>query len=133
MNLSDLALDKQKAFYRFELVHPVTGEGLGTYMSVVGAQSDKARQFVDKQLRREHLRELENAKSRRPHIKTLAELQQESRELAISRLTAWENVQWENKPLEFNEENAELLLTHCHWIIDQILEHSNDLGKFLVN
>lgn len=133
MNLSDLAVNKQKKFHRFELRHPVTGDKLGAFMDVVGAQSDKARHYLDKKLRQEHLQEIENAKSRRPHIKSLSELQQESAEMAISRLVGWENVQWEGKPMEFNEENAHTLLTHCPWIVEQIFENSNDLGKFLVS
>lgn len=130
MNLNALSKEKQLAEHRFELVHPVSGEPLGVFMSVVSAKSDKAQRFAEKQLRQEQLRELENAKSRKPKFKGLGDMITESRAMAIDRLTGWENVEWNEKPLEFSEQNAEMLLTECDWIVEQIFEHSNDLGKF---
>jgi hypothetical protein len=98
---------------------------------VVSSESDQALKFLSKQLRKEQMRELESAKSRKPKLKELDEMTAETRAMAISRLTNWENVEWNGKPLEFSEENAEMLLTECRWIVEQIFEHSNDLGKFL--
>ena len=77
------------------------------------------------------MREIENAKSREPQLKGLDELRTETLELALSRLENWDGLEWEGKPLAFSEENARMVLSECDWMIDQILEHSNDLGKFL--
>lgn len=131
MNLSTLSKENQLEACRFELVHPTNGENLGVYLSVVSAESDQARRFLNAQLRKGQLRELENAKARKPKLRELDEMEAESRAMAISRLSGWENVEWNGKPLAFSEENAEMLLSQCSWIVEQIFEHSNDLGKFL--
>ncbi|MDG6272780.1 hypothetical protein P9K33_10125 [Glaesserella parasuis] len=132
MNLKNLAKENISDSHRFELVHPVTGEGLGAFISVVSAKSDQAQKFFAKQLRKEQKREMENARSRHPKFKEFDEIKQESIELALNRMVGWENVEFgDKKELPFTEENARMLLTECDWIIEQILEHSNDLGKFL--
>lgn len=131
MNLTSLSKDKHLTDYRFELVHPVSGDPLGVFMTVVSAKSDKAQRFAEKQLRKEQMRELENTKSRKPKFKGLSEIIEDSRAMAIDRLTGWENVEWNERPLAFSEENADMLLSECDWIVEQIFEHSNDLGKFL--
>lgn len=132
MNLKKLAKENISDSHRFELVHPVTGEGLGAFISVVSAKSDQAQKFFAKQLRKEQKREMENARSRHPKFRGLEEIQEDSIELALSRIVSWENVEFgDKKELPFTEENARMLLTECDWIIEQVLEHSNDLGKFL--
>ncbi|MDD7545573.1 hypothetical protein [Actinobacillus porcinus] len=132
MNLKDLAKDSISEKYRFELTHPVTGEGLGAFIHVVSAKSDRAQAFFAKQLRKEQKRELENARTRHPKFKELDEIKDESIELALNRMVGWENVEFgDKKELPFTEENARMLLKECDWMIEQILEHSNDLGKFL--
>lgn len=98
---------------------------------MVSAESDQARRVSNTQLRKVRLLELENAKARKPKFPGLDEMEAENRAMAISRLSGWENVEWNGKPLAFSEENAEMLLSQCSWIVEQIFEHSNDLGKFL--
>lgn len=134
MNLLNLAQNNLADSHRFELVHPVTGDGLGAYLSVVSAKSDQAQQFVAKQMRQAQKQEFENVRSRKPKFKDLEEIRQESVELALSRLVGWENIEWgDKKELPFTKENAQMVLEQCDWMIEQILEQSNDLGKFLVS
>ncbi|HIF5514562.1 hypothetical protein [Pasteurella multocida] len=134
MNLQNLSQGNLSESHRFELLHPVTGEGLGAYVSVVSAKSDQAQKFVAKQMRLAQKQEFENARSRKPKIKELDEIREESVELAISRIVDWENIEWgDKKDLPFTPENARMVLEQCDWIIEQVLEQSNDLGKFLVS
>ncbi|AFF25327.1 hypothetical protein ABWE90_01120 [Pasteurella multocida] len=134
MNLQNLSQGNLSESHRFELLHPVTGEGLGAYVSVVSAKSDQAQKFVAKQMRLAQKQEFENARSRKPKIKELDEIREESVELAISRIVGWENIEWgDKKDLPFTPENARMVLEQCDWIIEQVLEQSNDLGKFLVS
>lgn len=75
---------------------------------------------------------MENARTRHPKFKELGEIKEDSIELALNRMVDWENVEFgDKKELPFTEENARMLLTECDWMIEQILDHSNDLGKFL--
>lgn len=130
-DLSQLAQSNQLDSLDFELSHPTTGDNLGVTLTVVSGKSKQAMAQLSKMMRKEQKRELENAHARKPKFKELSEMQAESRELALSRLIGWKNVQWQGKPLEFTPENAEMLLTECDWIIEQILEQSNDFAKFL--
>ncbi|MCL7779816.1 hypothetical protein [Pasteurella multocida] len=107
MNLQNLSQGNLSESHRFELLHPVTGEGLGAYVSVVSAKSDQAQKFVAKQMRLAQKQEFENARSRKPKIKELDEIREESVELAISRIVDWENIEWgDKKDLPFTPENA---------------------------
>lgn len=131
MDLKSLSKSALAETLTFNLLHPETGDELGVKISVVSAKSDKAFAYLQKKLKKEQLREIENAKSRKPQLKGLDELRTETLELALSRLENWDGLEWEGKPLTFNDENARMVLSECDWMIDQILEHSNDLGKFL--
>lgn len=132
MNLQNLSKEQQKNTYRFELAHPATGEGLGAFIDVVSAKSDQAQKCLSNLMRQAQKKEFEQARSRKPHFKELDEINAEAIEIALSRIVGWENVQWgDKKELPFNEENARMLLTQCDWMIEQVLEESNDLGKFL--
>lgn len=132
MNLLQLSQDQLIDSHRFELLHPVTGEGIGAFVSVVSAKSDQAQQFIAKQMRIAQKQEFENARSRKPKFKELDDMRQESIELALSRMIGWEHIEWgDKKDLIFTPENARMVLEKCDWIIEQVLEQSNDLGKFL--
>mgnify|MGYP003084452133 CR=1 FL=1 len=131
MDLKKLAKSSLAGTFTFNLLHPETGEELGVKMSVVSAKSDKAFAFMRKTMKKEQLREIENAKSRKPKLKDLADFRADTLELAVNRLEGWEGLEWEGKPLEFSEDNARMVLSECDWIVEQVLDNSNDLGKFL--
>lgn len=134
MNLLQLSQENLAQSHRFELLHPITNEGTGVFIDVVSAKSDQAQKFIAKQMRIAQKQEFENARTRKPKFKELDEVRTETIELALSRMVGWENVQWgEKKELPFTPENAQMLLEKCDWIIEQVLEQSNDLGKFLAN
>lgn len=131
MDLKNLSKTQINDTYTFDLLHPETGDELGAKITVVSLKSDQSLAYMNKKLRRDQMQELENAKSRKPKLKEVSDFQAEAREMALSRLADWQGVEWDGKPLPFNEQNALMLLTECDWIIEQVLEHSNDLGKFL--
>lgn len=132
-NLSALKTTAKDEAIKVELLHPATDEPLGVYFYVVSSESDQAQRFLAQQMRKEQMREMENSKRRKPRLREYDEMQEDVRNMALSRLVGWENVAWgaDDKPLEYTPENAEMLLTECRWIVEQIFEHSNDLGKFL--
>lgn len=134
-NLATLKTAEKDQPIKVELLHPATDEPLNVFLYVVSSESDQAQKFIAQQMRKEQMRELENSKRRKPKLREYDEMQEDVRNMALSRLTGWENVAWgaDDKPLEFTPENAEMLLTECRWIVEQIFEHSNDLGKFYKN
>lgn len=132
MDFSQLnTLKASENTHRFEIIHPVTGEGIGAMLDVYGSQSDVVQRFQSSVLRKLQKQEFENQRTRKPQFKELTELKAEALENALVRIAGWENVEWEGKPLEFTQANAKMLLTQCPWLADQVIEQSDDLGNFL--
>lgn len=117
--------------YRFEVTHPITGEGAGAMIDVYASQSDVVQRFQSNVLRKLQKQEFENQRTRKPQFKELSELKSEALENAIVRVASWENLEWEGTPLEFTPANVKMLLTQCPWLAEQIIEQSEDLGNFL--
>ncbi|HDR1187544.1 hypothetical protein [Pasteurella multocida] len=132
MDLSTLDIRKaSEETYRFEVLHPVTNEKTGAFIDVYSSQSDVVRKFANGLFRKLQKDDLESKRSRRPKLRDLDDIEQESINNAIVRVAGWENVEWEGKALEFNDENVSKVLNKCPWLCSQIVEHSDDLGNFL--
>ncbi|MDY4280864.1 MAG: hypothetical protein SOX56_07340 [[Pasteurella] mairii] len=132
MDFSKLDTNKlSENTFRFEILHPVTADQTGAFIDVYGNGSDVVKQFLNKQLRKTQKQEFENARSRKPKFQELNDLEEFNLENALVRVAGWEGVEWENKALDFNEENARKLLKACPWLREQIIEHSTNLGNFL--
>lgn len=131
MDLLKLSEQNMADTHRFELLHPITDEETGVFIIVVSSENDKVKKFANSQFVKLQKEELQNARSRKQKVKTLDELEQERTESALCRIVGWENVEWKGKELPFTTENARMLLDECKWIAKQILEHSDDMGKFL--
>ncbi|MCQ9121569.1 hypothetical protein MUU45_001118 [Rodentibacter pneumotropicus] len=117
--------------FRFEVLHPVTGDSTGAFIDVYGAESDPVRKYTANQLRQLQKQEFENSRTRKPKYVELSELEDRKLENALVRIAGWENVKWGKDELAFTPENVRKLLTACPWLSDQIVEHSDELGNFL--
>ncbi|OOF48301.1 hypothetical protein BKK54_11105 [Rodentibacter genomosp. 1] len=117
--------------FRFEVLHPVTGDGTGAFIDVYGAESDPVRKYTASQLRQLQKQEFENSRTRKPKYVELSELEDRKLENALVRIAGWENVKWGKEEMVFTSENARKLLMACPWLSDQIVEHSDELGNFL--
>ena len=124
-------LSTQSDVFKFEVLHPTTNEGTGTFISVFGSESDQVRKYEHALWRKAQKLNFENARTNKPKFDDLDDLRAEAIENALVRLAGWENLEWEGKPLEFSEDNARKVLNACSWMCTQIVKESNDLGNFL--
>ncbi|TNG94880.1 hypothetical protein FHQ28_05660 [Pasteurellaceae bacterium USgator11] len=127
-------LDVQSASenaFEFEILHPVTGEGTGAYISVFGSKSEPSRKAVLAFEQKYKKMELENSRRRKPIEVSDEDNWMDGFNLLFPRVAGWRNLNWEGKPLEFNRENAIKLFKACDFIPAQIQEQSGDLGNFL--
>ncbi|MDP8184409.1 hypothetical protein [Phocoenobacter skyensis] len=132
MKLSDFNIVKaSENTHTFAIVNPVTGEETDGLISIYGSESDVVRKFQAKQLRKLQKKEFENSRTRKQKFTELEELRQTTLENAVVRVAGWENIEWEDEKLEFNEENARKVLKNCPWLCEQIVEQSDDIGNFI--
>lgn len=132
MDFSKLSTAKsQSDTFKFEVLHPVSNEGTGTFLEVLGSESDPVRKYENSLWRKTQKQNFENARTTKPKLNDLDDLRSEAIENALVRLAGWENLDWEGKPLEFNEDNARKVLNACPWMCAQIVRESDDLGNFL--
>ncbi len=131
MDFSKLSTQTQSDTFKFEVLHPATGEGTGTFLHVFGSESDPVRKYENVLWRKSQKQNFENARANKPKFDDLEDLRSQAIENALVRLAGWENLEWEGKPLEFTEDNARKVLTACSWMCVQIVKESSDLGNFL--
>ncbi|OBX06182.1 hypothetical protein [Gallibacterium genomosp. 3] len=130
MDFSKLSVPKTSTF-KFEVLHPETGDGVGSFIEVYSSESDQVKRYQASLLRKVQKQEFENLRSRKPKIKELSEYEDETIDSAVVRIAGWENVEFDGKELEFTEENARKLLSSCKWLASQIIEQSEKIGNFL--
>lgn len=132
MDFSKLSTTKsQSDKFKFEVLHPVSGDGTGAFVEVLGAENNVVRKYHASLLRKAQKLEFERLRTNKPKFDDLEELREQAIENALVRLAGWENLEWEGKELEFTEENARKVLTACPWLCAQIVKESDDLGNFL--
>ena len=120
-----------KKTFRFEVIHLVTGEGTGAFIDVYSSESNAVHRFEDNQIINYQKRNDANKLARKPKYIRRSDMDDVKLESALARIAGWENIEWEGKQLEFNEENARKLLTSCPWLREQIIGNSDDAGNFL--
>lgn len=130
MDFSKLSVPKTATF-KFEVLHPETGDGIGAFIEVYSSESDPVKHHQAALLRKVQKQEFENLRSRKPKLKELAEYEGEAVNNALVRIAGWENIEFDGKTLEFSEENARRLLSSCGWLTSQIIEQSEKIGNFL--
>lgn len=104
------------------LHHPVTDEELPVKIHVMGSDSKRFRQAIDRVHRARG--------KRRNKEQTLAGAEREAAELLAAVTTGWDGVEWEGKELPFNTENAVMLYMARPWIREQVDLFVGDAGNF---
>jgi hypothetical protein len=130
-------LDTTKACDRgaeMELVHPVTAEPLGIFITILGKDST---------VFREHIREAVNDKLRREQIArkrgkdlepdTVEKSEQESIELLTLCTKGWRNMVMGGHELEFTPANVRKVYSEYPWIRKQVDEGIANLELFMGN
>lgn len=112
---------------KYELVHPVTGDGLGIIFSVVSSASDQAKAIYRKQLK------ANVALQRKGKTIDVDEGEAQIIERLAASIVGWD---WADKEFregagapEFNKSNIADVLA-VDWIFDQISKQVNDIQNF---
>lgn len=118
--------------FEFELVHPVSKEPVGSYVTVVGKDSKAFR---------EHVRRASNDRLRRQaqqqrrgkdvEIPTVEQIETEAIELLVSCTTGWREIELDGEELKYSEANARKLYTELPWVRSQVDEAIGDLENFM--
>ena len=129
MELSSYDLAKQgEAGFTFEITHPATGEKLGGFITVRGAESKIVQNYNRRRFMELQKRERRN--KGKDDSYTLDEIESISIESAYVRVISWKNIKKDGVELEFNRENAEQVFRDFPWIRAQVQENSEDLLNF---
>lgn len=136
----DLAsLSAQKACetpFEFELKHPVTEEGLGVFISVVGTESEAFKAHTRKKANAALARQFKNQRrSRDEAAPTVEQAEKDGIDLVVACTVGWRTgetpkITHAGKALEFSESNARFIYAE-RWIRDQAAEAIGDLGNFM--
>lgn len=122
--------DTSKA-QRMELLHPVTKQPTGTFLFVLGDESDAVRNHVRRELAVTQ-REIAKAKRQgRELIPTLDELDEDETKSAMVRVVGWENMLRNGEQLEFTEQHLRETLEVHKWMRPQIRAFAGELGNFV--
>ena len=130
MELNSVDLAAQAAVgYPLQLVHPATGEKLDGIITIRGDESKEVQAYNRRRFMEMQKRERMN-KSKNNDF-TAAELEDLAVENAIVRVIGWKNIKKDGKDLDFNRENADMVLRDYPWIRKQVTEAAEDLSLFL--
>jgi hypothetical protein len=103
-----------------------TGEPSGVTFHVLGKHAEPVQALIRKMIRKQQTEDaIAKRKGRNPEIKTIEELEEQSIELAVVRVTGWEGVKQ-----EFSADILkQALKRNPHWV-EQIIDESNNDGNF---
>lgn len=107
-----------------ELLHPVTGKGLGGRIRVVGADSDRYRSAV------------RSVSSKRVHKRRRApltpeEVEEEGLDILVKATLEWRDIVVDGETLVFTKDNVRNLYRRFPWIREQVDGFISDRGNFL--
>ncbi len=112
--------------FEVEIIHPVTKDALGVFISVVGKDSDVYRAKI-KALTEESLTRSARGKS----IKSVDKIEADNINALVAAITGWRNVVLDGEVLTYSNANARKLLTRILPIREQVQEAVNDLENFM--
>lgn len=112
--------------FEVEIIHPVTKDALGVFISVVGKDSDVYRAKI-KALTEESLTRSARGKS----IKSIDKIEADNINALVAAITGWRNVVLDGEVLTYSNANARKLLTRILPIREQVQEAVNDLENFM--
>lgn len=128
---------KSEEGFEFELLHPVTNEGVGVFITVAGSESDRFRNYVRKQGNEKLRTRFQNQRKGKDAVApTIEGVEEETIGLLAECTLSWRTgddpvVKHDGKPLECNLANAAFIYRELRWIRDQADEAIGDLGNFI--
>lgn len=123
---------------RVEIVHPVTKDGVGLFVTVLGKHSQVFRDIVKDRVDRRIKEEAQaNKRGKEVPPKTADEAERQAIELLAACTLAWDSGEGEpywtlrGEKLSYNVPNAIKVYTEILWIREQIDEAIGDLENFI--
>lgn len=126
LGVTNLA-EQAEAGYTFEVLHPVTEEGTGAFITVRGDQSKIVQAFGRKRfavLQKKQQKQGKNADF------SLDELEEMAVEAAVVRIKNWKGFEDKGSDIPFTKENAISILTEHPWIRTAVTEAAENLENF---
>lgn len=119
--------------FEFEIKHPVSGIGIGIFISVVGKDSDayrsRVRAMADDQLRR-------SAMGKSASDVSLDKLEAKNIDALVAATVGWRTadgspMELDGEALEFSNANVRAVYSRLHPIREQVSEAIAELGNFM--
>jgi hypothetical protein len=136
----DIATAAENPF-EFELTNPVTNEGLGVFISVIGSEGDTFQRYLRDESNRARRKSFEAQRNSKPDGPATVEEDEEKilRAIAVC-MTGWRTVVdgkseptilWSGRKIEFSRENAVAWMRKFRWVRTQINEQTGELRNFI--
>ncbi len=123
---------------RIPMVHPISKEPIGVFVTVLGKHSETFRELVRERANEGIKKSSERARrGKQMPVRTAEELEREALELLIACTMGWDSGEGENYILfqgtqyEFNAKNGMLLYSKLIWLRDQVDDAIGDLENFI--
>lgn len=119
----DLLAHNQEHGTEMKIRHPTKGTNLGPTMTVVSAESTRAkeaqRRLLDRRLKEQR------------RVPTPEEQEADSNELAASAVVGWSGIVVDGETLEYSHSNVLKFLARFPWVREQIDNHASTRASFL--
>lgn len=127
--------------FELELVHPESKEGLGVFISVLGAEGDTFQRYLREENNRTRRKTFEAQRRGKPEEPSTAEEDEDRilRAIAVC-ITGWRTVVegksepvivWSGRKIEFSRDNAIAWMRKFRWVRAQINEATAELRNFI--
>lgn len=116
--------------YKFNLVHPATGEKLDAVITVRGSQSKVVQKYSRKKFQEIEQAKTMAARKGKEYKPSLDDLEDLAIETTSLRVIGWSGIGENGKELEFTPENVAKVLRDHPWIREQVMEESEQLSNF---
>lgn len=110
-----------------ELKHPVNGEGIGSFISIIGTDSDTYQSAIAA-LRNKRIEAAKNAKTVNM---TAEDIDEQNIDLLAACTTGFRDLILDGETVVFSVANAKKIYTRFKWIRDQIDNEIGDRSNFL--
>jgi hypothetical protein len=116
--------------YTFELVLP-TGAPSGAKLTILGDMSPTVKAYSRRKFAEYQQKQvMARRKGKDADDLSLEQAEELAVESALVRLTNWEGITEEGKPVLFSKEKAEAVLTAHSWIREAIVQEASDVTNF---
>lgn len=127
--------------FEFELTHPVSGEGLSVFLSVIGLEANTFQSFIREEGNRARRRALDAQRKGKGEEAVTVEEEEEALLKALSAcVVAWRTevdgksdpvIQWGTRKLECTRANVTEWLGTFRWARVQVNAAASDIGNFI--